>query len=125
MELDVYGMIEKYSDLVFGIDAINAEKAALIDTILTPEIKEKLAEIDAEFGEKTDRISQEKSLLEAQIKDDVLIYGRTIKGTYFSFVYSKPRISYDSKALDVYAVSHPEITQFRSEGNPSVSVRKA
>jgi len=123
--MDIYGKIEKYSDLAFGIDAISQEKQALIDQVLTPEIKEKLAEIDAEFDPKAEDISQQKSMLEAEIKQEVLEAGRTIKGTYHSFVWSKPRVSWDTKALDGYAAAHPEIQQFRIEGSPSVSVRKA
>jgi len=123
--MDIYEKIEKYSDLTFGIDAISQEKQALIDQVLTPEIKEKLAEIDAEFDPKADEIAQQKSMLEAEIKQEILEAGRTIKGTYHSFVWSKPRVSWDTKALDGYAAAHPEIQQFRIEGSPSVSVRKA
>lgn len=123
--MDIYEKIEKYSDLGVGIDLIHQEKQALIDTVLTPEIKEKLAEIDAEFDPKVEQLLQEKSQLEAEIKDEVLNAGRTIKGTYHSFVWSKPRVSWDTKALDGYALAHPEIAQFRAEGAPSVSVRKA
>ena len=123
--MDIYEKIEKYSDLTFGIDAISQEKQALIDQVLTPEIKEKLAEIDAEFDPKVDKIAQQKSMLEAAIKQEILQAGRTIKGTYHSFVWSKPRVSWDTKALDGYAAAHPEIAQFRTEGRPSVSVRKA
>lgn len=123
--MDIYGKIEKYSDLAFGIDAISQEKQALIDQVLTPEIKEKLAEIDAEFDPKAEEIAQHKSMLEAEIKQEILEAGRTIKGTYHSFVWSKPRVSWDTKALDGYAAAHPEIQQFRVEGSPSVSVRKA
>ena len=123
--MDIYEKIEKYSDLTFGIDAINQEKQALIDQVLTPEIKEKLAEIDAEFDPKSDELSQQKSMLEADIKMEVLQAGQTVKGTFHSFVWSKPRVSWDTKALDGYALAHPEIAQFRTEGSPSVSVRKA
>lgn len=123
--MDIYGKIEKYSDLGFGIDAINQEKQALIDQVLTPEIKEKLAEIDAEFDPKAEDLAQQKSMLEADIKMEVLQAGCTVKGTYHSFVWSKPRVSWDTKALDGYAAAHPEIAQFRTEGSPSVSVRKA
>ena len=123
--MDIYEKIEKYSDLAFGIDAINQEKQTLIDEVLTPEIKEKLAEIDAEFDPKVDELSQQKSMLEAEIKQEVLQAGRTVKGTYHSFVWSKPRVSWDTKSLDGYAAAHPEIAQFRIEGSPSVSVRKA
>jgi hypothetical protein len=122
--MDIYEKIEKYSDLTFGIDAINQEKQALIDEVLTPEIKEKLAEIDAEFDPKVEEILQQKSTLEAEIKQEVLQAGRTVKGTYHAFVWSKPRVSWDTKALDGYAAAHPEIQRFRAEGAPSVSVRK-
>ena len=123
--MDVYEKLEKYSDLTFGIDAISQEKQAIIDQVLTPEIKEKLAEIDAEFDGKIEQISQEKSQLEAEIKQEVLDAGRTVKGTFHMFTWSKPRVSWDTKALDGYALAHPEIVQFRAEGAPSVSVRKA
>ena len=123
--MDIYEKIEKYSDLTFGIDAVSQEKQALIDQVLTPEIKEKLAEIDAEFDPKADELSQQKSMLEADIKMEVLQAGQTVKGTFHSFVWSKPRVSWDTKALDGYALAHPEIAQFRTEGSPSVSVRKA
>ena len=123
--MDIYGKIERYSDLGAGIDLVNQEKAALIDTVLTPEIKEKLAEIEAEFEPRIEQLSSEKSMLESEIKMEVLEAGRTIKGTFHSFVWSKPRVSWDTKALDGYAAAHPEIAQFRTEGSPSVSVRKA
>ena len=122
--MDIYEKIEKYSDLTIGIDAINQEKQTLIDEVLTPEIKEKLAEIDAEFDPKVDEILQQKSTLESEIKQEVLQAGRTVKGTYHSFIWSKPRVSWDTKSLDGYAAAHPEIQQFRIEGSPSVSVRK-
>ena len=122
--MDIYEKIEKYSDLGFGIDSINQEKQALIDQVLTPEIKEKLAEIDAEIDPKIDGLSQQKAALESEIKQEVLEAGQTVKGTYHSFVWSKPRVSWDTKALDGYAAAHPEIQRFRAEGAPSVSVRK-
>ena len=123
--MDIYGKIEKFSELGFAIDAVSQEKQALIDQVLTPEIKEKLAEIDAEFDPKAEDILQQKSMLEAEIKQEILEAGRTIKGTYHSFVWSKPSVSRDTKALYGYAAAHPEIQVFRSEGSASVSVRKS
>ena len=74
--MDIYEKIEKYSNLGVGIDLIHQEKQALIDQVLTPEIKEKLAEIDAEFDPKADELAQQKSMLEADIKQEVLSAGR-------------------------------------------------
>ncbi len=125
MTQDIYTQIEEYSRLTAGISDIEAQKQVLIERVLTPEIKDLLAEIDAEFDPKIAELNQTKAILEAQIKAQVLEAGRTIKGTYHSFVWSKPRVSWDTKALDGYAAAHPEIAQFRTEGSPSVSVRKA
>ena len=120
---DVYTQIEEYSRLSAGIDDIQAQKQALIDSVLTPEIRDQLAEIDAEFDPKVADLKLTLSILEAQIKEQVLIAGQTVKGSFHQFVYSKPRVSWDTKMLDGYAMAHPEILRFRKEGNPSVSVR--
>ncbi len=122
---DIYTQIEEYSRLSAGIDDIRAQKQALIERIMTPEIRDQLAEVDAEFDPKIAELNMTLSILEAQIKAQVLEAGRTIKGSLHSFTFSKPRISWDSKGLDGYAAAHPEILQFRKEGSPSVSVRKA
>ncbi len=120
---DVYTQIEEYSRLSAGIDDIRAQKQALIDSVLTPEIREQLAEVDAEFDPKIAELNMTLSILEAQIKAQVLEAGRTIKGSLHSFTFSRPRVSWDTRGLDGYAMAHPEILRFRKEGNPSVSVR--
>jgi hypothetical protein len=35
----------------------------------------------------------------------------------------KGRVSWDGKSLDGYMAAHPEISAFRKEGEPSVSLR--
>lgn len=125
MTEDIYTQIENYSRLTAGISDVEAQKQALIERVLTPEIKEQLAEIDAEFDPRIDELNQSKAILEAQIKAQVLEAGRTIKGSLHSFTFSRPRVSWDTRGLDGYAAAHPEILQFRKEGSASVSVRKA
>lgn len=120
---DIYTQIEEYSRLTAGISDIETQKQALIERVLTPEIKDLLAEIDAEFDPKIAELNQTKAILEAQIKEQVIIAGQTVKGSLHQFVFSKPRVSWDTKLLDGYAMAHPEILHFRKEGNPSVSVR--
>lgn len=116
--------LKRYSDISFGLDLINQDKQALIDSILTPEIKEKLAEIDAEFDEKSKDLRDEQTQLETEIKAATLVVGQTIKGDHHQLVWSKGRTNWDDKKLSGYASVHPEIKAFRSFGSPSVSVRK-
>lgn len=120
---DIYTQIEEYSKLSAGIDDIQAQKQALIDSVLTPEIKEQLAEIDAEFDPKIAELNMTLRIMEEQIKEVVITAGQTIKGSMHQFVFSKPRVTWDTKGLDGYAAAHPEIERFRKVGSPSVSVR--
>lgn len=115
--------LNRIADLKSGIALVESDKQALIDSILTPEIKAKLAEIDAEFAGKTESLNQEMAFLEGEVKQEVVSGGATVKGTFLMAVFNKGRVSWDTKALDGYATAHPEIEQFRKVGEPSVSIR--
>ena len=117
-------LVDEYSDLVIGVGVIEQEKQALIDSILTPEIKAKIAEIDAEYAPKLEALNYNKAQYETKLKALVLEAGETIKGQYHAFTWTKGRTSWDNKALEGYAAAHPEILAFRTVGDPSVSIRK-
>ena len=121
--MDAKELLNKYSDNLVGIDSLRAEKQAVIDTILTPEIKEKLAEIEAEFAPKVEALRAENEQLAAQIREQVLEFGTTVSGDFHQAVYTKPRVSWDNKGLAGYSVAHPEIMVFQKVGEPSVSIR--
>lgn len=106
-------------------DAISLQKQSLIDEILTAEIKAKLAEIDTEFADKTSAVNENIASLEAEVKDAVRVLGVSVKANFLHAVWVKGRVSWDTKAMDGYAVAHPEILFMRKEGDPSVSLRKA
>ena len=115
--------LNEYSDNLAGIDLLNNNKQELIDSVLTPEIKEKLAEIEVEFAPKIDELNARNQALIDTIKGEVLLTTQTLSGEYHQAVYMKGRVSWDTHALDGYATAHPEIAQFRKEGAPSVSIR--
>lgn len=102
---------------------VQMDKQKLIDAVLTPEVKAQLADIDAEFAEREAAIGKAIADLEASAKAEVVALGETVKGERIQLVYTKGRVLWDTKALDGYAAAHPEIAQFRKEGEPSVSIR--
>ena len=123
--------IEKLADLQEQVaiqrTALDTQKQALVDSILTEEIKAKIKEIDVEFSPQYDAVNEmQKKVteIEKEVKDDVIASGETLKGTRLMAVYAKGRVSWDTKALDGYVVAHPEVDQFRKVGEPSVSIRK-
>jgi len=105
-------------------DASRLAMQEAIDAVYTPEIKAQVKAIEAEFAGRDEAVDENINTLRDEIKDLVLAHGETVKGTYYQAVYSKPRVSWDTKALDGYAAAHPEIEQFKTVGKPSISLRK-
>src|SRR3990170_6673831 len=116
--------LERLADLYLQLDAVDAEKQKLINQILTPEAKARIAEIEVEFAQKVEAASANIESLEASIKTETLALGESVRGASFQAVWNKGRLSWDSKGLTAYSESNPEILQFRKEGEPSVTIRR-
>ena len=61
---------------------LELEKKELIDQVLTPEIKARLAEIEAEFLMKSEAVDDNISVLESEIRSAVLRHGASVKGEF-------------------------------------------
>lgn len=116
--------LDELSELYAQRDLATLEKQRLIDEIYTAEIKAKIAEIDAEFAGKNEAVAEKIAALETEVKQAVLVGGASVKGQFLHAVYTKGRVTWDSKSLDGYVKAHPELAEFRKEGEPSVSLRK-
>ncbi|NOK58515.1 MAG: hypothetical protein GFH27_549279n321 [Chloroflexi bacterium AL-W] len=87
-------------------------------------VQAKLDALKDEYQPLLDAADERISDLEATIKASVTAHGVSVRHRDFHAIYSRPRVSWDTKALDGYAASHPEIRDFRKEGKPSVSLRR-
>ena len=105
-------------------EALATQKQALIDQVLTPETKKRLEEIDAEFAAKDEGAAANIEELEGEIKRETIALGESVKAAGFQAVWTKGRVTWDSKGLSAFGESHPEILQFRKEGEPSVTIRR-
>lgn len=112
--------LEKLTELYAKRDLLSLDKKAAIPA----ETQAILDEIEAEFSPKQEAIGNEIAELEAQVKSLVLESGETAKGGSLQAVYAKGRVSWDTKALDGYAKANPAISEYRKQGDPSVSIRK-
>jgi hypothetical protein len=88
-----------------------------------PELTAKVEELRDGWEAMEDRFQTEDDALKDAIADSTVSLAETQRGDTLMAVYSKPRTKWDTKGLDGYAVAHPEIGVFRSEGRPSVSIR--
>ena len=122
-ENEIRTKLDQLADLRAASDAIALQKQALIETVLTPEIKAKLADIDAEFAEKSAAVVEKAAALEAEVRQAVLEYCASVKGTFLQCVWAKGKTTWDTKTLDGYALAHPEINVLRKVGEPTVRLQ--
>ena len=101
------------------LDEITAAKVAAIP----PQIAAILAEIDEEFAPAIAAAEAAYKAAEEAAKALVVEHGATIKGQFMQVSYTKPRVTWNAQALDGYAINHPELFAFRTESNPSASIR--
>ena len=116
-------LLDEYTNNLAGIDTFKMEKNKRIGMVITPEIKAQLENIDREIDPIIEQFNTRAAELADLIKAEVIAAGETVSGEFHQAVYSKARVSWDSKALEGYAAAHPEILAFRSVGSPSVSLR--
>ena len=121
--MEIEQKLDQLADLQAQADVIRMRFNDLRDGVMTPEIKQALADIDAEERTTLEAVSGGIASLTADVKDDILKLQASVKGKYLQAVWAKGRVSWDTKALDGYAAGHPEIARFRKEGEPSVSIR--
>jgi hypothetical protein len=122
--MNVTEKLDTLADYQAQADMLALEKQALIDAVLTPEIKAQIAEIEAEFAGKGKAVGEHITALTNEIKAEVLAHGESCKGEHLQAVWMKGRTSWDTKGLDGYAVAHPEIAAFKTVGEPTVTIRK-
>lgn len=121
---DIEVLLEDYTSRTMQLEALRVKKQELIDGVITPEIKEKLADIDAEFDPVFENARARLDDVERTIKSAVADLGKTVKNDVFMAVYSKPRVSWDSRFLEGLIAVYPEVKNAKKVGKPSVSIRR-
>jgi hypothetical protein len=124
MSTDISQKIDQLANFQAQRDVLELEKQSLIDQLIPPEIKARIEEIEAEFSGKREAVDEKITELESEIKEEVIRQGATVKGTFLRVVYHAGRVTWDTKKLDGYAHSRPEILEFRKQGEPFVSIQK-
>lgn len=87
------------------------------------QIQSELDALDSEYKPLLESAEENIAALENEIKTDVLLHGESVSAGSYRVTYSQGRISWDNDGLAKYAQAHPEVVQFRKQGQPIVSLR--
>lgn len=87
------------------------------------QVQAELDALDAEYKPVLEAAQENIAALENEIKTDVLLYGESISGGMYRASFTQGRVSWDNDGMAKYAASHPDVLQFRKQGQPIVSMR--
>ena len=87
------------------------------------QIQSELDALDTEYKPVLEAAEENISVLENEIKTEVLLHGESVSGGMYRASYTQGRVSWDNEGMTKYATSHPDVLQFRKQGQPIVSLR--
>jgi hypothetical protein len=114
--------LERLTNLRAAADLTRMDYEAKRAEILK-QIQAELDALDAEYNPLFEATDQNAATLEAEIKNDVLLHGESIQAGTYRAVYVQGRISWDNDGMNRYAEVHPDVLQFRKQGQPNVTLR--
>lgn len=92
-------------------------------TQILKQIQSELDALDSEYKPVLEAAEENIATLENEIKTEVLLYGESVSGGMYRASYTQGRVSWDNEGMTKYAASHPDVLQFRKQGQPIVSLR--
>lgn len=92
-------------------------------TVILKQIQSELDALEVEYQPVLERAEENIAALENEIRTDVLLYGESISGGMYRATYTQGRVSWDNDGMAKYAISHPDVLEFRKQGQPVVSLR--
>jgi hypothetical protein len=114
--------LERFSNLRHAAEFTRLDYETRRNEILK-QIQPELDALDAEYKLVLKAAEENIAALENEIKTDVLLYGESVSGGMYRACYVQGRVSWDNDGMTSYAASHPDVLQFRKQGQPSVSLR--
>jgi len=124
MTEQIVKQLDLLADYKDQLAVFELQKTELRASILTPEIRTKLAEIEDEFAGQVDVVNAKIAVLTEEVKNAVLAIGETVKGKYIMVTWNKPRVTWDTHGLNGYALAgHQELMAFQKIGDPSTTIR--
>ena len=122
-EHEIVQKLDELAEVQAAQDAIRLAKKDRLAELLTAEQRQQFADIEAEAALRLADCSETEQQLVEIIKAATLETRQSVRGRRLQAIWQKGRISWDTQALDGFAVAYPDVNRFREEGQPSVSIR--
>lgn len=118
----VAAKLERLSNLHEAADAARLDYESKRKEIMK-KVQAELDALEVEYQPILDTVDENIEELANEIRTDVLLHGESVSGGAFRASYVKGRVIWDSRGMEGYAKKHPEVLEFRKEGDPNVTLR--
>ncbi|MGH2581704.1 MAG: hypothetical protein ACRDFQ_02255 [Anaerolineales bacterium] len=124
---EVVQLMNKYVETKTELAKLEADKIKLIEEAMPKEVRDKVAEIEAEFAGKSEKAAKDLSGLEEKIKSGVIAAGQSVSIAGLKASYHKGRVTWDAKGLESIMESNPDVgiilSPFKKQGKDYASLR--
>src|SRR3990172_7297066 len=110
--MDIALELDVLANLKDELADLELRKLGVLAEQIPPEVQERLDAINAEFSPLIEAAQTNIAEAEDAIKGQVLDGGVSVKGERLQAVFNPGRITWDTKAMEGYRGSHPEIGPF-------------
>lgn len=114
--------LEELADTRATADSVRIEYESKRSEILKV-VQAELEALDAEYEPLIETAAARAEVLEQEIKTAVVQLGATVKGSRISAFFNRGVVSWDRKKLEDYGKLHPDVLNFRKQGEPFVALR--
>lgn len=116
-------LLATYVDMQAKLDLIRADMANAIESILTPEQRSEIEDIETEFGDLIGEAEKQIKRAKGDLKSSVLKDGASCRGETVEAIWVQGRVKWDENKLANMMFDHPAIVTARDPGKPYVQVR--
>lgn len=121
-QADIAAKLGRLAELRAGAESSKAAYEVKKAEILS-KIQPELDALEREYTPLLQALTEQEANTTAEIKNDVLRFGASVRTDKIKAVYTNGRVSWDTKGLTRYAEAHPDVLEFRKQGAPLVIIR--
>ncbi|UYN90844.1 MAG: hypothetical protein KIT70_05660 [Anaerolineales bacterium] len=122
---EILSLMNQYVEMKAQAAQHESEKQRLIEDTLPPDVRQRVAEIEAEFAGKSQVAEEALAQLEEKIKAAVVAAQANVAVEGMKASYHSGRVTWDSKGLDEAMASNPQIAeaigQYKKQGKDYAS----
>jgi hypothetical protein len=122
---ETVALMNKYVEMKAEVTRLGSEKQRLLDEAMPKEVRERVAEIEAEFDGKSEAAETALAELEETIKAGVVAARSSLAVEGMKAAFHAGRVTWDAKGLDAAMQSSPQvadaIAQYKKQGKDYAS----